>query len=346
MRKKNSATTSALKRIGIISLQLLVTAAGIIYVFHDPNKRAQIAHALTQSDHHWLLLGWISYSVVELLATVRWQMLLRVQGIMLGWLRAGGIVMVGLFFNMFLPGLIGGDVMRLYYVFKLTRGKRTRATLSVAMDRLFGLLSLVFLASLSLIWRFDWLKSSRATLHITYLALGLLAAGFVLVVFLFCAVGFGLLNRLPKQLPLRETFVKSGNALNLYAKHRLVMLSAFVLTVISHLAYYLSYYCAAESLHRASWTDRDSGRHAHDHADRQHCYGRTDFIRRRRRAGDPISTIARQSGPCPAGYCRIRRIARICHSSVMVAARCGRVLAFEAIGQLSASLVQVRLRET
>ncbi len=252
MPKKNSAIISVLKRVGIISLQLLVTGAGILYVFHDPHKRAQIANALKQADRHWLLLGWICYSIVELLATVRWQMLLRVQGIVIGWLRAAGIVMVGLFFNMFLPGLIGGDVMRLYYVFKQTRGHRTRATLSVAMDRLFGLLSVVFLAALSLFWRFDWLKSSTATLHITYLALSLLAGGFVLVVFLFCAAGFGLLNKLPQRLPFRETFIESGNALNLYGRHRVVMLSAFVLTVVSHLAYYVSYYCAAESLHRAA----------------------------------------------------------------------------------------------
>ncbi len=118
------STATLLKRIGVILFQLLVTGAGIFYVFHDPDKRTQIAHALREADRHWLLLGWLCYSVVELLATVRWQMLLRVQGIYLSWLRSGGIVMVGLFFNMFLPGLIGGDVMRLYYVLNKRAGKK------------------------------------------------------------------------------------------------------------------------------------------------------------------------------------------------------------------------------
>jgi hypothetical protein len=40
----------ALKRIGIILLQLLVTTAGIWYVFHDPAKREQITNALRQAD--------------------------------------------------------------------------------------------------------------------------------------------------------------------------------------------------------------------------------------------------------------------------------------------------------
>jgi hypothetical protein len=41
------------------------------------------------------------------LATVRWQILLRIQGIWLSWLQAGAIVMIGLFFNLFLPGGVG-----------------------------------------------------------------------------------------------------------------------------------------------------------------------------------------------------------------------------------------------
>jgi len=34
------------KRIGLTPLQLLVTAAGIYYVFHDPQKRAEIGQSL------------------------------------------------------------------------------------------------------------------------------------------------------------------------------------------------------------------------------------------------------------------------------------------------------------
>jgi Uncharacterized protein conserved in bacteria len=77
-----------MKRIGIMLLQLLVTAAGLWYVFHDPQRRAQIADALRHASLSWVLLGWICYSVVEVLATVRWQILLRIQGIRISWLRS------------------------------------------------------------------------------------------------------------------------------------------------------------------------------------------------------------------------------------------------------------------
>lgn len=243
-----------MKRAAAIILQFLVTAAGIFYVFHDPAKRSQIGQAIRQADWHWLMLGWLCYSVVEILATVRWQMLLRVQGITLSWLRAGGIVLVGLFFNMFLPGLVGGDVVRLYYVFKSTRGRKTRAVLSVAMDRLFGLLSILFLAALTLVWRFSWLKSSATTLHITYFALLLLGGGFVIIAFIFFATAFGWLEQLPRRFPFRHSLTESGKALTLYGKHPVLLLGAFLLTVVSHLAYYVTYFCAGESLHRTAST--------------------------------------------------------------------------------------------
>ena len=105
-----------MKRLSIMLLQLLVSAASLWYVFHDPQKRAQIADALRQADRSWVAAGWLCYSAVEALATVRWQMLLRIQGIMLSWLRALAIVMIGLFFKMFLPSLVGGDAVRLYFV--------------------------------------------------------------------------------------------------------------------------------------------------------------------------------------------------------------------------------------
>jgi glycosyltransferase 2 family protein len=158
-----------MKRIGIMLLQLLVTAAGLWYVFHDPQRRAQIAEALRQASLSWVLVGWVCYSVVEMLATVRWQILLRIQGIRISWLRAGAIVIIGLFFNQFLPGGVGGDAMRMYFIFKQALRRKVGAALSIAMDRLFGLLTVAFLASVSFSLRFKWLTRTSSSRHIASL---------------------------------------------------------------------------------------------------------------------------------------------------------------------------------
>ncbi|HEY2711099.1 MAG TPA: lysylphosphatidylglycerol synthase transmembrane domain-containing protein [Chthoniobacterales bacterium] len=243
-----------IRRIGLLSLQLFVTAVGICYVLHDSARRAEVLDALRRADWHWLLLAWISYSLVETLATIRWQVLLRVQSVTIAWWRAGAIVMIGLFFNMFLPGLVGGDAMRLYFVFKEAPRQKMRATLAVAIDRLIGLVSLLLLVALVVVDRFKWLKQSPQTLHITYIALALLGGSALFLVFVASAVGLGWLNRLPKKFPLRATILESGRALRLYAARPWTCLAAVGLTMLSHLAYYFSYYCAMRSLHAAGNT--------------------------------------------------------------------------------------------
>jgi hypothetical protein len=59
------------------------------------------------------------------------------------------------------------------------------------------------------------------------------------------------LNRLPAKVPLRAAILESGKALHLYAARPWTCLAAIGLTILSHLAYYCSYYCAMRSLHAA-----------------------------------------------------------------------------------------------
>jgi len=86
-----------MKRIGIMLLQLLVTAAGLWYVFHDLQRRSQIVEALPHASLSWVLLGWIGYSVVEELRRCAGKFFCASKASVSGWLRAGAIVIIGLF---------------------------------------------------------------------------------------------------------------------------------------------------------------------------------------------------------------------------------------------------------
>jgi hypothetical protein len=73
--------------------------AGIWYVFNDPHKRTQVIDALRHVGKFWMVIGWICYGAVEVLAAVRWQFLLCIQKITLIWLRAFAIVRCGSIFR-------------------------------------------------------------------------------------------------------------------------------------------------------------------------------------------------------------------------------------------------------
>jgi hypothetical protein len=305
-----ASRVDTLKRVGILLLQFFVTAAGLWYVFHEPQKRAQIAVALKQADRIWLILGWLCYSVVEILATVRWQILLRIQGIRLSWLRAGAIVMIGLFFNQFLPGGIGGDAMRLYFVFKLAPGRKVSATLSVAMDRLLGLLTLLFLSGMSLSLRFNALTRSSPSPHIVYLVLALLGRQFCVRCspFLGCE---------------RRAFTRTAESNAISESDHRIWRSAAALSRASYgNGIRFSHHRSGASgvLHKLLFrrpitarlgSCRQSRGHFVDHAARGYNRLGTHFAGRSRRARNPLSRVAWQSFACPAGARCVYRVARL-----------------------------------
>ncbi len=70
-----------MKKILLTLLQLAVTVAVLYWVFHDPEKRAQMAIALRAADYRWIGAGILSYIMVEIAAAIRWKILLKVQRI-------------------------------------------------------------------------------------------------------------------------------------------------------------------------------------------------------------------------------------------------------------------------
>ena len=94
----------------------------------------------------WCFAGGIALmGVVCVLGIVRWRMILKVQGLELSFPRASSIFFVGMFFNAFLLGSTGGDVIKAWYVAHETHHKKAEAVATVVVDRLIGLLALFVL---------------------------------------------------------------------------------------------------------------------------------------------------------------------------------------------------------
>jgi hypothetical protein len=64
--------------------------------------------------------------------------------------------LIGLFFNYVVPGGVGGDVIKGYYIVNENPGKRMGAGMSVLMDRVLGLYALVILCLIFLV--VDWTR--------------------------------------------------------------------------------------------------------------------------------------------------------------------------------------------
>ena len=93
-----------------------------------------------------LALSFLLMGTTILLGVIRWRMVLRVQGLHLSFGRTTGISFVAHFFNSFLLGSTGGDLMKAYYAARETKHRKTEAVTTVFVDRLIGLWAMLLFA--------------------------------------------------------------------------------------------------------------------------------------------------------------------------------------------------------
>ncbi|HEY3862156.1 MAG TPA: lysylphosphatidylglycerol synthase transmembrane domain-containing protein [Verrucomicrobiae bacterium] len=95
------------------------------------------------------------------IGVVRWRVVLEAQGLHLPLGRATRISLVAQFFNSFLLGSTGGDLIKAYYAARETHHKKTEAVTTVFVDRLVGLWSMLLFASLMMAPNYAMLRASR-----------------------------------------------------------------------------------------------------------------------------------------------------------------------------------------
>ena len=237
-----------MKKILITFFQLSVTIAVLYWVYHDPNKRAQMVEALRNAEYHWVGIGILAYIVVEVAAAFRWHVLLKVQRIHLSLPRLAGLFLIGMFYNQFLPGGTGGDIIKSYFLLKETSDKKAGALLAVVFDRFIGLVALVTITGALISLRFDFLSQTPDTRRLLWLLLVILGASILALLSTFVITGFKLFHLLPKKFPGREKLIEISAAYHLYAHHWRATLVAFGASIVAHLATFATFLCAAYAL--------------------------------------------------------------------------------------------------
>jgi uncharacterized protein (TIRG00374 family) len=233
-----------MKKILLSVVQVGVTIALLIWVFHDPDKRAQMGVALRSADPRWIAFAVAAYILVEVAAAVRWQILLKVQDIHLSIPRMSGLFFIGMFYNQFLPGGTGGDIMKTYLLLKETP-KKMGALLAVMFDRVVGLVALITITGTLIALRFRWLSQTPETKHLLWILLIVLSSSVLALVTSFVVSGFNLLHALPHRFPGREKLIELSAAYHLYARHWTGTLLAFAASLVAHLATFTTFLCVA-----------------------------------------------------------------------------------------------------
>lgn len=238
-----------MRKVFLALFQLSVAAALLWWVFHDAAKRQALRDALFHANWWWLAAGVAAYGIFEILAGIRWQILLRVQGVHLSWWRLYGLLMVGLFFSLFIPGGTGGDIIKGYYLLKEAPvGQKTSAALSVVMDRLLGLIGVGVLTVVVTSLRWEWLTSDPVAKSCVYTVLAVLAVSVSGILLAGLVSSLRLVHALPENLPGRNFLATVSGGYALYARAWFPTLCAILISILAHTAHYATFWCATKAI--------------------------------------------------------------------------------------------------
>ena len=104
---------------------------------------------LIRTANPWLFVAsWSLLCIPFFVSAWRWRKLMQPQGINLPFSKCLALTFVGQFYSTFLPGITGGDLVKIIYTSRVV-GSKTKATVTILLDRVIGLIALVVIAGIA-----------------------------------------------------------------------------------------------------------------------------------------------------------------------------------------------------
>jgi uncharacterized protein (TIRG00374 family) len=186
------------------------------------------------------------YTLGYLISTLRWQRLLLAEGIRLPLWRLTLVYFEAAFFNLFLPTLIGGDIVRGYTIYRITQGHDASIP-SILVDRLSGFAALVGIALIALGLASRQVRDPQVAVMILAVAVAFSAVIAVLLHDRMKERASGLL-RIVRLTRFQAKLQGMVEALQRYRGHRRALGQAIALSVLLQALIIVTYYLIGAGL--------------------------------------------------------------------------------------------------
>lgn len=122
------------------------------------------------SEHPLLFATTLGLAMgAQLMAIQRWRILLKIQNILSHFGYALNLSLIGQFFNFAMPGGVGGDLVKSYYLIQDHPEARGKAVLTVLADRVIGLHMMFFVAFFAILSDFSFIQNNNKMISIFYI---------------------------------------------------------------------------------------------------------------------------------------------------------------------------------
>lgn len=166
------------KKIFSILLRIVISVALLAFLFRQVDTKSLFG-IIKNADILYLFIALFLFLVMYVLAIFRWNMLLKGADIKLPFKRVIISFSGGIFFNLFMPSTIGGDMVRSIDLATHTK-KPHEVVATVFLDRLSGYIGLSIIALFAVCFGWKFIEDKSTLLALSAITLLLIVALLIL----------------------------------------------------------------------------------------------------------------------------------------------------------------------
>ena len=145
-----------MKNVLSFGLKLLVSST-FLYIFLSRVDIDVVIETLKRTNIPLFIAGFFIYILTIFVSTKRWSLFLPRN---LRYFKLVSLYFIGSFFNTFLPGLVGGDAVKAFYLYRHI-GKGGLSLAAVFMDRYMGLTAMAGIALIAFVGGYTYIKGTE-----------------------------------------------------------------------------------------------------------------------------------------------------------------------------------------
>ena len=224
-----------------VALRLLFSL-GILGLLFTQISFSEVLENLKKVSPLFVLFAWAYYAFCQLISSYRWKVLLEARNVHVPLRELFSFYMIGMFANNFMPGSVGGDVVKSYHLFRTTSDVKI-AAVSVFLERFTGLIGLCLISLVALVVGYQHLSSPVVLGSVVAAALAILLI--IIIIWQMPRI-VGRLGWATRLLPKRFTKIAADiyGALASYRHHPKSILAAIGLSAILQFLF-AAYYALA-----------------------------------------------------------------------------------------------------
>lgn len=238
-----------MKKKGMFFLRLFVSLlalAGLAYGLRG--KLFEALHILHKGlQWKWFFLAVLIYLLATAVISWRLQLIFKVQKVKVRVAQAFYLSFLGLFFNLFFPSAMGGDVAKGYFAYQYS-GKKLGSLTGVLLDRLLGFVTLILIALTALSFYGSRQIEIPIVRQMLYGALGLLIFGILFFANHRFAKIFQFLGRLVPSSKWRQNLSDLYHAIRGYGNHKRLLIFCIILSFLGQFVFLADVYLLSKGL--------------------------------------------------------------------------------------------------